>query len=258
MIEDDAADAPATVTLLHDAPVGAPPELLLDPVKDPDERRVPSGVLAQRQQPLRTNRGQLIEVDAGTRERGRLRQHNPHPVFLGGGIDRQLFAEMAIVVCRRQVRHWPVHHSDEDGNVRPRLRPRLAAEGTQRRIDLARIEMDDQIVWAVARALFIVDRNARHAVVIAEAFDEICRLAFQRNNPAVVSDEWVSEVLATLAQPKYRESVRKIEDEKLGMKLFVPELAKDKRETLSVAQTKIKNHLEISMRSFSGLVKFTY
>lgn len=51
-------------------------------------------------------------------------------------------------------------------------------------------------------------------------------------NPDVVTGEWVSAVLETLALPKYRESVRKIEEEKLGMKLFLPELAKEKRETL--------------------------
>ena len=51
-------------------------------------------------------------------------------------------------------------------------------------------------------------------------------------NPDVVTQEWVGSVLATLSLPKYRESVRKIEDEKLGVRLFLPELAKDKRETL--------------------------
>ena len=51
-------------------------------------------------------------------------------------------------------------------------------------------------------------------------------------NPDIVTDEWVSSVLEVLAQPKYRESVRKIEGEKLGVKLFLPELAREKRETL--------------------------
>jgi pimeloyl-ACP methyl ester carboxylesterase len=51
-------------------------------------------------------------------------------------------------------------------------------------------------------------------------------------NPAVVTDEWVSAVLETLAQPKYRESVRKMEDQGLGARLFLPELSRDKRETL--------------------------
>lgn len=51
-------------------------------------------------------------------------------------------------------------------------------------------------------------------------------------DPAVVTDEWVGAVLEVLAQPKYRESVRKIEDQKLGAKLFLPALSRDKRETL--------------------------
>lgn len=51
-------------------------------------------------------------------------------------------------------------------------------------------------------------------------------------NPDVVTDEWVSAVMDTLNLPKYRESVKKIEEERLGMKLFLPELAREKRETL--------------------------
>jgi pimeloyl-ACP methyl ester carboxylesterase len=51
-------------------------------------------------------------------------------------------------------------------------------------------------------------------------------------NPAIVTDEWVSAVMATLAIPKYQESVRKMGAEKLGTKLFLPELAREKRETL--------------------------
>ena len=49
-------------------------------------------------------------------------------------------------------------------------------------------------------------------------------------NPDVVTDEWVSAVMATLAIPKYQESVRKMA--KLGTQLFLPELAREKRETL--------------------------
>ena len=51
-------------------------------------------------------------------------------------------------------------------------------------------------------------------------------------DPSVVTDEWVKAVLEILALPKYRESVQKVEDEKLGIKLFLPELAREKRETL--------------------------
>ena len=51
-------------------------------------------------------------------------------------------------------------------------------------------------------------------------------------NPAVVTEEWVDAVMSTLANPKYQESVRKMTAEKLGTKLFLPELAREKRETL--------------------------
>lgn len=51
-------------------------------------------------------------------------------------------------------------------------------------------------------------------------------------NPQVVTDEWVDAVMATLALPKYQESVRKMNGEKLSSKLFLPELARQKRETL--------------------------
>jgi pimeloyl-ACP methyl ester carboxylesterase len=51
-------------------------------------------------------------------------------------------------------------------------------------------------------------------------------------NPAVVTEEWVDAVISTLANPKYQESVRKMTAEKLGTKLFLPELAREKRETL--------------------------
>lgn len=51
-------------------------------------------------------------------------------------------------------------------------------------------------------------------------------------DPGVVTEEWVNTVLEVLALPKYRESVRKIEQEKLGARLFLPELSREKRETL--------------------------
>jgi pimeloyl-ACP methyl ester carboxylesterase len=51
-------------------------------------------------------------------------------------------------------------------------------------------------------------------------------------SPAIVTEEWVSAVMETLALPKYQESIRKMEVEKLATKLFLPELARQKRETL--------------------------
>ena len=51
-------------------------------------------------------------------------------------------------------------------------------------------------------------------------------------DPDVVTDEWVNAVLEVLALPKYRESIAKVEGERLGAKLFLPGLAREKRETL--------------------------
>lgn len=51
-------------------------------------------------------------------------------------------------------------------------------------------------------------------------------------NPKVVTEEWVDAVMHTLSLPKYQESVRKMGPEKLGTKLFLPDLAREKRETL--------------------------
>lgn len=51
-------------------------------------------------------------------------------------------------------------------------------------------------------------------------------------SPKVVTEEWVDTVMETLSLPKYRQSVRKIETEKLGISLFLPQLAREKRETL--------------------------
>jgi pimeloyl-ACP methyl ester carboxylesterase len=48
-----------------------------------------------------------------------------------------------------------------------------------------------------------------------------------------VTEDWVEAVVAALNTPKYRESVRKMEDEQLRAKLFLPQLARDKRETLT-------------------------
>jgi pimeloyl-ACP methyl ester carboxylesterase len=50
-------------------------------------------------------------------------------------------------------------------------------------------------------------------------------------DPGIVTDGWVEAVMETLAQPKYQESIRKMEIERLGIRVFLPELARDKRET---------------------------
>ena len=50
-------------------------------------------------------------------------------------------------------------------------------------------------------------------------------------SPTAVTEDWVDAVMEVLALPKYRESVRKVETERLGARLFLPDLAREKRET---------------------------
>ncbi len=50
--------------------------------------------------------------------------------------------------------------------------------------------------------------------------------------PETVDDAWIDAVMAVMEQPKYRESVRKMADQKLATKIFLPNLAREKRETL--------------------------
>lgn len=77
---------------------------------------------------------------------------------------------------------------------------------------------------------------------------ECVRWVYERYaySPAVVTDDWVDAVMHTLALPKYRESVRKIEDERLGMKLFLPQLARDKGETLQwLAEGRLQRPIQV-------------
>jgi hypothetical protein len=73
--------------------------------------------------------------------------------------------------------------------------PRRAAERAQRGIDLCRIEIDDEIVRPVARALLVVVRNARHAVVIAEAVDQRSRPCGERGDGRIADQPGVARDL---------------------------------------------------------------
>jgi len=55
-------------------------------------------------------------------------------------------------------------------------------------------------------------------------------------SPDVVTEAWVDAVMATLTLDKYQESVRKMGIEGLGERVFLPELARQKRETLQWLQ----------------------
>ena len=65
-------------------------------------------------------------------------------------------------------------------------------------------------------------------------------------SPAAVTGDWVDAVMETLALPKYRESVRKMEEEKLGARLFLPQLAREKRETLQwLAEGRLQRPVQV-------------
>ena len=65
-------------------------------------------------------------------------------------------------------------------------------------------------------------------------------------DPNVVTDDWVNAVLDVLNLPKYRESIAKVEGERLGAKLFLPQLARDKRETLQwINEGRLQRPVEI-------------
>jgi len=51
-------------------------------------------------------------------------------------------------------------------------------------------------------------------------------------SPQTVTDDWIDRVYDVLQLPKYRESVVKMVDQQLGARLFAPQLARQKRETL--------------------------
>lgn len=52
-------------------------------------------------------------------------------------------------------------------------------------------------------------------------------------DPKKVTDDWIDAVMEVFEQPKYKVSVQKMVDEGAGARYFLPELAKQKRETLN-------------------------
>lgn len=66
------------------------------------------------------------------------------------------------------------------------------------------------------------------------------------HDPATVTDDWIEIVHDVLNLPKYRESVRKMVEEGLGARAFVPQLARMKRETLTwIAEGRLQRPTQI-------------
>jgi pimeloyl-ACP methyl ester carboxylesterase len=51
-------------------------------------------------------------------------------------------------------------------------------------------------------------------------------------DPKSVTDDWIDVVYDVLSQPQYRATVNRFTDEQLGSRFFLPQLARQKRETL--------------------------
>lgn len=64
---------------------------------------------------------------------------------------------------------------------------------------------------------------------------EAARWVYERYcfKPETVTDEWIDSAMDVLAQPNYRKGVAKMVDGQLGARLFIPDLARYKRETLT-------------------------
>jgi 2-hydroxy-6-oxonona-2,4-dienedioate hydrolase len=64
--------------------------------------------------------------------------------------------------------------------------------------------------------------------------------------PEIVTDEWMDVSFDVMSQPRYRDSVRKMVDEQLGVTCFAPGLRRDKRETLAwIAEGRLQRPTQI-------------
>lgn len=64
--------------------------------------------------------------------------------------------------------------------------------------------------------------------------------------PSSVTEDWIDAAYEVLQLPKYREGVRKMEEQHLKTRLFFPHLARDKRETLRwIAEGRLQRPTQI-------------
>ncbi len=64
--------------------------------------------------------------------------------------------------------------------------------------------------------------------------------------PEAVTDGWVDEIMAVLSRPQYQAGVKKYAGELLGIRLFLPDLARMKRETLTwIAEGRLQRPVQI-------------
>ncbi len=64
--------------------------------------------------------------------------------------------------------------------------------------------------------------------------------------PETVTDDWIDVVQDVLRQPSYLAGVKKMVDEQLGLRLFLPDLARLKRETLTwIAEGRLQRPVQV-------------
>jgi pimeloyl-ACP methyl ester carboxylesterase len=65
-------------------------------------------------------------------------------------------------------------------------------------------------------------------------------------DPEIVTDDWMEVSFGVMSQPRYREAVRKMVDEQLGVTRFAPALRRDKRETLAwIAEGRLQRPTQV-------------
>ena len=151
-------------------PVGDPAHGLVAPRHAADQREIAAHRLRGDVETREIGRRQRLEAHAGLRQRRPARQHQRNAAPRGRRHQR-LMLQRAVAVFDQHVAGQEIAHAEEYDDARAGGCPRRAAEGSQRGIDLRLLEADDEIVGTIARALLVVVRDARHAVVIAELAD---------------------------------------------------------------------------------------
>jgi hypothetical protein len=81
-------------------------------------------------------------------------------------------------ISRDDVLSWALLHLDKDGKDRTVGKPRLEAKRLEKVVDFRFIDVGNQIVRPIARALLMARRRAGHLIVIAMRLNEISCLRF--------------------------------------------------------------------------------
>ena len=120
------------------------------------------------------------EVDLVARQLRHVGQDDRDAALVGGGGKRAEHVHATVAVGGKDVRPAQGGDADEHGQTRAVAVPGRLAERMEDPVDARGFEIADQVEGAVARALFVVDRNAFELVVVAEAGDQLAGGTFER------------------------------------------------------------------------------